>query len=554
MRKWLRVLPWLVVMLLLCSPALADRIADLWVSSDGLKGDDAISWYKGRDGYYLFLPGNCSLEDFKIGFDGVDHVMLGDKTILPGDNLMAFALNEANRIVNDKHKYDLHIIQGSRIPALYITTESGKLDTIHHRKTNKEAGTLLLVNQYGYPEYNGALTYIKIRGNASARFSRKNYQLKLENGTNLLGMGKCRTWIVTSNSSDKTLLRNQITLDMAMYVGLDYTPEHQMVEVYINQDYMGAYLFSEKVMVDDDRVAIRNLEELTEDMNENELDTFAIAGSKKGSAGKWKAYDIPNQPADITGGYLIEYESVPHYKQETSVYWTNRDSMLVIKSPEYCTQEQMDYISSFMQRFENAIFSEDGVDAESGMHYSELVDFQSLVNKYLIEEVVKNYDGNKRSMFFYKPADEQSPVAFAGPVWDYDSSYGRYAQEHNARKVLPGKGFWINNATGRKYWWPALYRQEDFQQAAVQRYAEAFSPAIEILLGLRTDESETLLSIDDYVRQIEQTATMNFTRFPIPKNTSAVAKTGWTFEENIDYLKNFLEKRYAFLSEQWMGE
>lgn len=524
----------------------------VWLSSDGQHGVDAIDWYKDKDTYYLFIPGNTALENLKIGFSGTDYLTVGDITIQQGDSAALLSIGET--VVQDarKKKYNLQVMQGSKgIPALYITTESGKMDRVHANKENKEAGTLLFVTPEGEKAYDGALTHIKMRGNSSTTFKKKNYQIKLENGTNLMGMGKSRTWILTGTSRDKSLLRNQITFDLAMYAGLTSTPEHVLAEIYFNNEYMGVFLFSEKIEIDDDRLDIADLEKATEELNES-VEDAALVGSKKAVNGKYKAYDIKNNPDDLTGGYLIEFEYSLRYKEEPSVYQTTRGNALVIKSPEYCSVEQMEYISGFMQSFEDAIFSKDGVDPKSEKHYSEIVDMDSLVAKYMVEEISKNYDGNKSSMYFYKPADSQSKLAFAGPVWDYDNTYGSYARENN-KTVLVGKGFWINNATG-KYWWPALYKQADFKAAVLARYQDTFKPALEILLGLREEDGGVLHSLDAYAAAIEESAAMNVIRWPALKNPSTVANTGHTFEMNIDYIRNFLQERYEFLNQEWAAD
>lgn len=546
----------IVIMLALTATAYAASTAfELWVSPDGVKTASAITWYKSGSVYYLFVPGNVSMDELRIGCTGADAITVDGQAIEAGASAAAL-MPGAHEVKAGKKAYQVQVLQGSPdIPALYITTQSGSLNSVHKKKDNKEAGTLRFVNAKGEVEYDGNLTHIKMRGNSSTTFAKKNYQIKLTDGANLCGMGKSRTWILTGNYRDKSLLRNQITLDMAEYAGLEYTPEHIPAEVYINNEYMGLYLFSEKVMIDDDRIDITDLEAETEALNDKDLSEYPLAGTKKATPGQFKAYEIPNNPADITGGYLIEFEAYSsRYKEEASSYHTTRKNTLVIKSPEFCSVEQMQYISSFMQSFENAIFAADGIDPDTGKHYTDLVDFDSLVAKYMVEEISKNYDGNNSSMFFYKPADSQSAVAFAGPVWDYDSSYGSYAQQHNARRVLTGSGLWIGNATGGKYWWPALYAQPDFYQAVTQNWKYAFRPAVQILLGADITPKGSLRSLEDYADAIRGSADMNVIRWPRNKNPSTVAQTGYTFDENIDFLKAFLTERLNYLDGLWGAE
>ena len=548
----------LILLLLLMPMALSESITDLWVSSDGGKGSDAIAWYREENkkySYYLFLPGNVELSALKIGFTGAETITVQGEKVKNGDSAAFLKPGEQYTVTAGK-KYTLHVMQGSPdYPAVYITTESGSLKTIHKNKANKEAGTLLFVAADGKTEYDGALKYIKMRGNSSTTFKKKNYQVKLTQGTDLAGMGKSKTWVLTGNSRDKSLLRNQITLDMAEYAGMKYTPGHLYAELYINHEYMGFYLFGEKPMVDDSRVDITDLEAKTENLNDLELSEYAMTGSKTAQPGKYKANAIPNDPEDITGGYLVEYESYAlRYKENASVYHTTRKSTLAIKSPEYCSEAQMEYISTYMQSFEDAIYASDGIDPATGKHYTQLVDLDSLVNKYLIEEVSKNYDGNTSSMFFYKDSDAVDPLMYAGPCWDYDSAYASYAREDNAKRVLTGKNLWIGDAKGGKYWWPALYKQQDFYAAMTARYKDVFRKAVDILLGAAEDETGKLRSIDAYVEDIRQSAEMNFVRWPMLKHTSAVAKTGYTFDMNIDYLKNFITERKAFLDGLWLNE
>ncbi len=533
--------------------ALAAGSTDFWVSSDGTLCEDAIRWYKTSKEYVLFLPSARPADQLCIGFAGAEKIAVDGQTVQKGDSAAILVPGKTHTVKIGKGKYQLNVMQGSAgLPTLYIHTESGRLDKIHKNKANREAGTLLFLGADGETQYAGDLSHIKMRGNSSTTFKKKNYQIKLAEGANLMDMGKSRTWILTGNSRDKSLLRNQISLDLAEYGGMPYTPEHMSAEVYINHEYMGCYLFGEKVMIDDDRIDIFDLEAEMEEMNEADLSTYPLVGSKAAARETFKAYDIPNIPEDITGGYLIEFESYKsRYREEASAYHTKKRNTLVIKSPEYCSEEQMKYISSFMQSFEDAIFASDGRDAKTGKHYSELVDMDSLVSKYMLEEIVKNYDGNNSSMFFFKPVDAESTVAFAGPAWDYDSAYGSYAQEHSKKNLLSGQGFWISSASSKRFWWPALYRQADFKAAVMEKWQDSYAKALRVLLGQEKDERGILMSLDEYAASIADSAAMNFTRWPNKKNPSSVANTGHTFEMNIDYLRTFLEERYAFLEEEW---
>ena len=550
----------LLLALLPPCPVLAASGGEVFLSPTGKKTVNAITWYKqSGTNYYLFLPGNYDVSAAKFGLSGAKKLVFTKlkKTVETGDSA-SFLTPGKYAVTLDGKSRTLNVLKGSSgFPALYITTASGSLTQIQKSKENKEKGKLIFVGPDGKQQYNGALEHIKCRGNSSMKFVKRNYQIKLAEGASLMGWGKAKKWILTSNYRDKSLLRNQIVYDTALYMGMPYTPEHISAEVYINNEYQGVYTFSEKIEIDDDRVNITNLENATEKLNSKPLSSYSVVGSKTAVKGKYKAYKIPKEPGDLTGGYLVEFESYPmRYKQEPSAYMTKKGDVLVLKSPEYASKAQMEYVSGKLQAFENAIFSKNGTDPATKLHYDEIVDMDSLVRKYLIEEYSKNYDGNSSSMYFYKPADSVSKKFYAGPVWDYDSTFGSYAQEHNARNVLSGKGLWIGTSSTAGLWWPALYKQADFKKRVVSLWKQELKPAMEILLGKKKAPAKCpLKSLADYEKSISASWDMNNIRWPRLATPSAnvlnVAQTGTTLAKNMEYIKTFLTDRYQFFLDEW---
>ena len=529
----------------------------LWISPTGAYTADAIGITEVKEAYYLFLPGNLDLNAYRIGFNSEALLLNGEQLQSGQTSASVLSAHSPNELMfvngKKKKKIKLTLMAGDDLPAMYITTESGSLRKIHQDKKNKERGYMILSDTDGSQIYNGELKHIKMRGNASTRYNKKNYAIKLTQGANMFGMGKAKKWILLGNHLDKSLIRNQMTFDMARYAGLAYTPECRQVFVYINHEYMGLYLLTEKIEIDDDRVDIRNLEKETEIMNEKELNEYPITGKLNPKGGNSRGFQIPNEPEDISGGYIIEYDHDWHkYPDIPSGCVTKRGMCLIIHSPEYCSAAQTKYITGLMQSFENAIFAKDGKDPDTGKHYSDLVDFDSLVNKYLINEVSKNYDANMSSEYYYKPDDSVSEKVYAGPVWDLDNTYGDYARPDTQQNLKP-TGLYVSKKGTLSFWWPALYRQPDFYRAVVNRYHEKFVPALEILLGLR-EEDKQLKSLDTYAAAIEKSAAMEYVRYPSLKQKQNQVQTGSSLQENIEYLRDYITKRMAFLSGEWAQE
>ncbi len=553
-QRWILLL---LAALLLC-PAAAHAANMFYISVSEAQPEnglprDAVAVSKVGSKYYLFLPGAANMGELRLWTEGVGEAEVEGETYKNGDRLPAELLvpGETVRVKLAKKTYKVQVMQGSEIAAVFVGSASGDMKKIDKTKTYREAGEFKMLDPDGTVAYDGALDYVKLRGNTSAQFNKKGYTVKLSQKTDLAGMGKAKKYALISNARDHALIRNQIVFDMAEYVGLKYTPGCVQADVYLNHVYNGTYVLQEKIEVGPSRVDIEDLEEATQRVNDLPLDQFPRKGPLKSTAGEMKYYDIPNDPEDITGGYLIEYENwTVRYKDEPCAYTTDRKKAIMLKAPEYASEAQMKYISGLVQAYENAIFADDGVDPATGRHYTELMDFDSLVLKYMLEEVAKNCDGNQSSQYYYKPADSVSTRMFAGPAWDYDTSFGDYART-STRALLDPEGLYLTTRNSSRYWWPQLYAKADFVEGVRARWTEKYLPAMRVLCGLDTDPTGTLRSVAAYADAIRDSAAMNFTLWPMRQASDNIASCGKTFQKNVDYLQNFVGKRMAYLDREW---
>ena len=542
--------------------ATADQLTDVFATTgaalftDGTETPVAEAvrwWYSEKERiYYLFMPSHT--QSITLWLVGVDQCMLDNQPFASGETANAVLDGETHSLAVGRHTYPIRIMRSAGVPTLFMTTESGSLAIIHHRKENQESGTLHLVDESGRNIYLGALSQIRGRGNATFVLNKKPYQIKLAQAADLLGMGRAKTWVLLAEFRDNSLLRNRLAFALAKAVGLPYTTESRTVDVYINNDYLGAYTLCEKVEVGDARVAIADLGKATEACNDAALDSYSRYGYNAYRTATQKGFQIPVDPEDISGGYLLELDYKMRYSDEPSGFVTAKGQAVVIKEPEFVSQKQVSYISALFQGFENAIRAADGNDPKTGKHYSEFVDMQSLTRKYVLEEVLKNRDANRSSLYFYKPADSVSTVAFMGPAWDYDAAMGNYATRANDKGLLP-EYFSVNNDQGENFYiFPKLYAHADFVAEVKAEYQRSFVPALEVLLGEREDATGNLQSIQAYADEIITCAAMNFIRWPVFNAKARVVKTGATYQENIDYLVRFFQGRLAFLNEQWQTE
>jgi hypothetical protein len=496
---------------------------------------DAVSWWLDDDGSYkLFLPSTADLSSLKIWFDADDAVYVDSAMLASNANTMVFAQAGVYTLTCGDQSYQLTVMQSSHVSAMFMATTSGTMENIDGSEDHSvsEEGDMLLVEDDGNVVYNDALSQVKGRGNHTWTLLKKPYQIKLDNKTNLLGMGKAKTWVLLSNYTDPSFLRNKLVLECADGLGMAYTSQSAFVDLYANHQYLGNYLLCEKVQIKTNRIEITDLEAETESLNLLSLDEYdrgGHLGAAKEGTSKW--YEIPNNPADITGGYLLEFEFPSRYVDEASGFVTDRGQPIVIKSPEYATEEQVTYISDYVQELEDAIFSENGYNSE-GKHYSAYIDVDSLVYRYLIEEWSRNNDGGISSFYLYKDSNSvDDGKLYAGPVWDYDLAFGssgRYRVYTETAEKMRTKD--------RVDWYAALFDHKTFVNKVDQVYSTAFIPAVDDLLAG---------NIEQWVAEISDSAAMDEARWTYADQENV------DFGESISVLKNYIDVRTDYLNENF---
>ena len=325
--------------------------------------------------------------------------------------------------------YNVYIL--SDIPTVYIETSAG-IKYVHSSKENRDSGaTVLISDENGNTVYSDedleTFSELKLRGNATAKYEKKPYQLKLGKKTDLFGMGKAKTWILLANYVDQSFLRNAIAFDIADTLGLDYSPKSVFVNLYIDGQFYGLYQLAEKTQIGSNRIEIFDLEEATEDANKGvDIDAIGSRTEYIGSGNLSSIKYVPGvkNPEDITGGYLIELDNLYGFR-EASSFTTAKNNTYVIKSPEFASREQVMYIATLFAEMEEAIYSSTGYNSK-GKHFSEYADIDSLIQMYMTYEITKNWDAYVGSTFFYKDKDEDGVTSkiYAGPAWDFDHSFG----------------------------------------------------------------------------------------------------------------------------------
>ena len=413
---------------------------------------------------------------------------------------------------------------------MFIDTASGSVEGIHGDKELKEAATMRLVDSAGNGCYTGDMEYIKTRGNSTWAYEKKAYQIKLGRDVSLLNMPAARKWILLANAIDDTLMKNEIVYRYAERYTTIPSIQGQYVDLYVNGDYLGNYYLCEKIEVSQSRLNLTDLGAATEAVNPD--NRYEEAVPYVSEDGRIKAVQGLENPADITGGYLLEHIPSWEFEESVNAFQTITGRCYEIISPSPATVEQAEYICGLFDEMEAAMLQPDGVNPDTGKPLSEYLDLDSWAAKYVMEEVFHDPDAVSASMFLYKERDSIDPLIYSGPMWDYDRTMGSYGLNmytiDSARQV-GNYGIYVSQMMGF----------EEVASLVYEKFADEMVPYV---------ENKVRADIYELNQLIQASARMDTARWG--------GISGYYTDRNasVDYLARFLEEKTDYLQDVWLGE
>lgn len=224
---------------------------------------------------------------------------------------------------------------------------------------------------------------IRGRGNSTWSMPKKPYRIKLDVKAPMLGMTANRDWTLLANYADKTLMRNALAFCIGRMLGFTYTPDSRFVELTVNGDYVGIFQVSDQIEVAGSRV---------------DIDVAVRNGSD----------------ADL--GFLIELDQ---YLDPGDEIWFRTPSGIPYAIKSDIEKAQAPLVANYMAQLEAALFGDGFLDPATG--YARYLDADTLVDFYLVNELLRNNDAFLSSTYMYRPRGRS--LAF-GPLWDFDRSTG----------------------------------------------------------------------------------------------------------------------------------
>lgn len=503
---------------------------------------------------YLFLPASADLANLNVTItrsanDG-SLVVAGNQNSQPV-NGNAAALNvsalasetDGYRLLTAKvgngTAFTVRIMQATNLPTIYLTSTNANTQGrsyVDSSKRNTTTAALKMIDAAGSEISTMDIKELKVRGNSTFTYAaKKSYQMKLETASDLLQNGEnVKTWVLLANYFDATLMHDKLFKDMAAALGMPYTASCDWVNLYYDGEYRGVYLLSEKNAVKDTGINITDLEAAYKDQNP-EYGTNMTTATGTNAYGESYTYTTGlTDPTDITGGYLLELNH--DAPDEVNGFVTKKGKGVNVKSPEWCGDAAMKYISEYYQAFENAVYAMDengnytGIN-DDGKHYYDYVDRDSLVKIFLLQELALSPDGFISSLYFYKDANG---IMYAGPIWDQDMTLGTGWTKY----ISP-------DTTDYHYLADALIQIPDFREAVIAYYNETFAPQANALIA----ENGTIYG---YADRLRYSAEMNFVLWPYirvgdPSNAEHIWKNT-TYASVLADMQNWLTQRIAKLN------
>jgi len=362
------------------------------------------------------------------------------------------------------------------------TTVTGQLDIINNNGNNSFFDT---PNEYTGP------VGIKIRGQSSLWFDKKNYAIEMRDefgadlDTNFLDFPTEEDWILHGPYADKSLMRNVLIMDMARKMG-QYASRTEYVDLFVNGDYLGIYVVMEKIKRDKDRVDVAKLK--TTDIEGDELTGGYIFKIDKGDPDWLSRYNF------YQGAEKLRYQ-------------------LVYPDIDKVQPAQFTYIKSYVDSFERAMIDRNLVFG--GKSFDEYMDLTSFAEAHLLNELGRNVDFN----LAFRNADYCDGAATEGLIFD---------------RLCDG---------GYPFWWNTLLENEEFQSIVRCRWEALRATAL---------QTDTIFAfIDAQVDRMSPSINQNFSRWNILGNYlwPNPLPLANTHQQEMDFLKTWLTARL-----EWMDD
>lgn len=390
------------------------------------------------------------------------------------------------------------------VPLIRIKTEDS---VFPYDKENYVDGTLEIVEQPNTEKviFEAADMGVRLRGNSTLEAPKKAFRIKFDKKQSLFDLPAAKSWVLLANYFDKSNIRNYLAYLTAHKLdNLYFQPSCIFVEVEFNGEYMGLYLLCEQMQTGKGRVDIEQDE-----------------------------YDNTN------GSYFFELDFEDRILADGLVknvsYFESNGMNFALKYPDDddATYDRCLYIKSFM----DTVF----MKIKNKTNYETVMDVDSFIDFYIIQELFKNVDSIQSSVYYYV----ENKMLYAGPVWDFDIALGVVGKnDHNWDYSWYEEYIYWVKEQNKVY--NMLFADPDFFQAVKERYTEIRPILRDIYKEI--DLIEQYLS-DEFARNEQKWSLPGDTNSYISYRYASEYQKIKSTEGHIKYLELKLSEQFYYLDE-----
>lgn len=462
--------------------------------SSGSNVQEISAWYDAESKKnYFFLPSYANSDNTEFSVEEHVNISIGGKQIKDGDKVFDFL--EAGKEYSIKEggifggTYKVAVAKAENVSTMYVNTSTGSMKEVFKDKKHEEPASVRVFDVDGTADINVSDVTINGRGNSTwTDKDKKPFTLKFGEKQSILGMGRCSKWVLLANAKDKANIKNKLVFDMADMVDLPYTPDNEYTMLYLNGEFYGLFLLCQ---------------------SPNSMGEIAADDGK-----------------DIV---LCRFEYKGRVQEMDEGMFVGENKLPVERIiPKSVSKDEEKEMRKKLEEADISINSEGTSEAELNKH----IDVDSWVKRYLIEEIVENYDGGIASYYIiWEKGDTGSPI-LSGPLWDYDNSLGgpTTVNKNPAYLYLDYKK---RGPKHSRVWYSELMANADFHKRVTDLYEDYFSGALKDLT-------------DSYIPALMD-------RISDSVNCDGL-RWGYEASEANDVIIKFLEGRKAFLDSYWIAE
>lgn len=313
-----------------------------------------------------------------------------------------------------------------------------------------------------------SLAYINVRGRSSRNFDKPGYNLRLVTETDennpqvMAGMDAHHEWILHGPYLDKSLVRNYMWYNIGGEI-MGYAPNVRFCELMIDGEYRGIYVLAENITAGENGARLS----LSVDKKDNSFTGYLLR-LDQGSANPLKNIDT----------FSVYSKRFPNTVD------------IVYPGASNLTPQIAENIRQDFSAFEKTVYSFDYDNDTYG--YETMIDVESFVDYFILNEFTTNYDAGWLSTYVYKDLDGKFKMC----IWDFNSACDNYQEQ-----TIAPEGFIFQYCV----WYTMLMKDETFNERIIDRYAE--------LRKTYLNEAYLQRYIDETLAYLGEAVTRNFDKW-----------------------------------------